>query len=224
MALKDWARRKNRELHRQALEDRDSRLWHSGAYHRFFEGYTEYKVTDEKGKTRIRRVYTGTWYRQALPEGQYRLVRAIYVLLFLLMAGAVVLAAWAQGGAGRAVYAAIPELVTLCLLARLFYVLFVCYLFAPRKMTVNDYRSTSPALQRAALWTAIAFAADGLAAVIDRLANGGEDFRSFGLTVLAFCVGASMALLTARIEHGLPYETEESGELPPEGGVTIDSK
>ena len=223
MALKDWARRKNRELHRKALEDRDSRLWHSGAYHRFFEGYTEYKVTDEKGKVRIKRVYTGTWYRQALPEDKRRLVRGIYVLLFLLMCGAMALAAWTQGSAGRAIYTVIPEIVTLCLLARLFYVLFVCYLFAPRKMTVNDYRTSSPAIKNAGLWLAIAFAADALAALIDRLANGGEAFRSFGLTALAFCLGASMALLTAKIESGLPYETEESAEMPQAGGVTIES-
>ena len=224
MALKDWARRKNRELHRQALEDRDSRLWHSGAYHRYFEGYTEYRVTDEKGKTRIRRVYTGTWYRLALPDNRRLMVRCIYVFLFLLLTGAIALASWAQGGAGRAVYTVIPEIVTLCLLARLFYVLFVCYLFAPRKMTVGDYRSSSPALKNAGLYLAIAFAADALAALIERLLGGGASFRSFPLTVLAFCLGASMSLLLARIESGLPYETEENTDVPRDGGVTIESK
>ena len=224
MALKDWARRKNRELRRKSLEDRDSHLWHSGAYHRSFEGYTEYKETDEKGKSRVKRVYTGTWYIQALPESRRRTVRCVYVFLFLLLVGAMVLAAWAQGGAGRAFYAVIPEIVTLCLLARLFYVLFVCYLFAPRKMTVGDYRSSSPALRNTGLYLAIAFAADALAALIDRLVSGGVAFRSFPLTVLAFLLGASISLLLSKMESNLPYETEESADVPQEGGVTIDSK
>ena len=67
MGLKDWARKKNRELHRQALEDRDSRLWHSHAYHRYFEGYTEYGEPDQSGKEHLRRVYTSP------PPGIFRI-------------------------------------------------------------------------------------------------------------------------------------------------------
>jgi len=99
-ALKDWARRKNRELHRQALEDRDSRLWHSRFYHRYFEGYTENKELDQNGKERIRRIYTADWYGQDLPKGKRIGVRLLYMMLFAMMVAAVFGAGILQGGTG----------------------------------------------------------------------------------------------------------------------------
>ena len=36
--------------------------YHSRSYHRFFEGYTEKGIVNEKGNYQIVRVYTGDYY------------------------------------------------------------------------------------------------------------------------------------------------------------------
>ncbi|MBQ9210693.1 MAG: hypothetical protein IJ153_03240 [Clostridia bacterium] len=226
MAIKDWAKRKNRELQRKALEDRDTRSWQGGAYHRYFEGYTETKRTDERGKTRILRVYTGTVYRQDLPRKNRIWLRICYLILFFIMAGCVALAAYGQGGAGRALYVALPEVATLCLLAWMLYTLAVNYLFLPERMTVNDYRVSSLALRRYGKWLAVAFGLDFLATVIDYFlspANAGL-YRSLWMTLGAFTLGAALAMLMVRMETNLPYTQEESGEKAPEDGVPIENE
>lgn len=228
MALREWARRKNRELHRKAMEDRDSGIWHSRAYHDYFEGYTERVAKTKKGRTKIERRYTGNWYVQALEKREAILLRVVYVALFLLAVFCIVLAGIMQGSAGQAFYAVIPELVTLCLLARLFYVLFVNYLFAPHRMTVGEFRSSSPALKRTALYSAAAFGADLLMAVVDyalHRRDGTARFQSFPMTLLAFALGAVMVLLMAKIELHVPYEETKNNEyqhMPDDEGVTID--
>ena len=218
MAWSDWFKRGRGD----APESGEARPYHSGAYHSYFEGYTEYRVTDERDKSRLRRVYTGDWYRQKLEKKQYIGLRAVYTLLFLVMAGAVALAAFTQGSAGQALYTVAPEIVTLCLLARLFYVLFVNYLFAPRKMTVNDYRTSAPALKTASSWLAALFGADLLGTALDALLNGAAGrFQSLPLTLLAFALGAAAAWLMYRMECRVPYETLKNDTVPPADGVTI---
>lgn len=47
------------------------KTYHSRAYHRFFEGYTEEKTMDETGKIRITYVYTGEYYEPVRTREQY---------------------------------------------------------------------------------------------------------------------------------------------------------
>lgn len=221
MPLRDWARRKNRELNRKSLEDRDARLWHSRAYHDYFEGYVEREVTDARGKTRIRRVYAGTWYVQDLPRGRYVLLRILYVLLFAGMAGALVLAGLLQGGAGTAFYVVLPEIVTVCLLARLFYALFVCYLFAPKRMTIHDYRSSSGALNR----TCVALTAAFLVCACATLAEALLRHAALGgalAAAAAFALGALLAGAAAYVEKKTPYKELPNGEATAENGTPIE--
>lgn len=227
MAWKDWVRRKNRELHRKSLEDRDSRLWHSSAYHSYFEGYTEYKTTDERGKTKIKRVYTGAWHVQELQGARYVLLRVLYILMFLGMVGAIVIAGMNQGSAGTAFYIVLPEIVTVCLLARLFYVLFVNYLFAARKMTIHDFRSSSVALKSATLWLAIVFLTDVGFTLLDyalNLGNPESRFVSFALTVFAFLCGAVLAGIMGLMERKISYKELPNQEQRQAGGITIDNE
>ncbi|MBR1822188.1 MAG: hypothetical protein IJ769_11295 [Clostridia bacterium] len=219
--LRDWARRKNRELHRQALEDRDSRLWHSRSYHRYFEGYTEYKELDQNGKERIRRVYAADWYQQDLPKGKRIGVRLLYSLLFLMMVAAVVGAGILQGGAGTRFYIVIPELVTLCLLSWLGYVLLVNYLFMPKKLTVHEYKASSLTLRIVTLAAAVAFAADALMAALDLALVGGA---RGGWAIALFLAGAACAWVMRLVESRIHYDQIENPAAARDGGVTIESE
>ena len=221
MGLKDWARRKNRELHRQALEDRDSRLWHSRYYHRYFEGYTETRELDANGKERIRRVYAADWYTQNLTKGKRVGVRILYIALFVMMVAAVVGAGILQGGTGTRFYIVIPELITLCLLSWLGYVLLVNYLFMPKKLTVHEYKASSLSLRIVTLAVAIAFASDALMAALDLALVGGA--RGEGVIAL-FLVGAVCAWAMRLVESRIHYDQVENPVAAGDGGVVIDSE
>ena len=221
MGLKDWARRKNRELHRQALEDRDSRLWHSRFYHRYFEGYNEYKELDANGKERIRRVYAADWYAQNLPKGKRIGVRLLYVALFLMMAAAVIGAGILQGGTGTRFYIVIPELITLCLLSWLGYVLLVNYLFMPKKLTVHEYKVSSLSLRIVTLAVAIAFAVDALMAALDLALVGGE---RGGWVIALFIGGAACAWVMRLVESRIHYDQIENPAAEKDSSVAIESE
>ncbi len=57
--------------------------YHSRSYHRYFEGYTEKEIVNEKGKQEIVRVYTGNYYTAELPEKERRRSRRMTVFLFI---------------------------------------------------------------------------------------------------------------------------------------------
>lgn len=222
MALKEWARKKNRELHRQALEDRDSHLWHSHAYHRYFEGYTEYKELDQNGKERLHRVYTAPWHVQDLSRAQRISLRCLYMVLFLLMIGAVLLAGSRQTGAGTAFYVVVPELAVLCLLAWLGYVLLVNYLFLPRKMTVHDYHASSISLRRAALILGIAFLLSAVLSMLEGALKGIADSELVPAAV--FLAGAACAFAMRWIEGRVPYREEENKQKTKSAGISIEGE
>lgn len=53
-------------------------------YHRFFEDYAEKLVTDpETGKTKIRRIYTGWYYRHDLEDREWKLLKIKYIVLYV---------------------------------------------------------------------------------------------------------------------------------------------
>lgn len=52
-------------------------------YHKYFQGYTEYTYVDSKGKPKIKRVYTGPYFKAALTNPIYYLIRVLYVLLWI---------------------------------------------------------------------------------------------------------------------------------------------
>ena len=222
MGLKDWARKKNRELHRQALEDRDSRLWHSHAYHRYFVGYTEYREPDRNGKEHLRRVYTSSWHIRDLTRKQRVLVCCLYVLLFLLMAGAVALAGLRQTAGGKAFYVVIPELAVLYLLSWLGYILLVNYLFLPEKMTVHDYRASSVSLRRAAFALVIAFIASAALSLLEGALTG--NISQALVPGAAFLAGAVCAFLMLWTENRIPYREEENTQNAKPGGVPVEGE
>lgn len=122
---------------------------HSGAYHRHFEGYIEEKYRDSQGRERIRRVYAAPYYRQDLTRAARIRLRFLYVLL-------------TGGGIAAFIRGAISPLVsnmnwivvlmecTSGLLIAWCVLSLILYLFAPRQMTVGEFRETGVRLKTAA--------------------------------------------------------------------------
>lgn len=224
MNYKNRLKRVNRKMRRKAQEDRDVRVFHSASYHRFFEGYTEYETVNSKGKKVLKRVYTGTWYMQALEAKYYFMLRVFYCLLF---AGIVFLfshAGMTQQESGTALYVVLPEIATVCFLFYLLYTLFVGYLFVPRKMTVNDYRGSSLSLKKASAGIGLCLLADSGLTALYLLLHRDHDSSGAGAAALKFLGAAILAAGMYLAERRVPYKEMENDAAPRQNGVVIDSE
>ena len=181
-----------------------SKIFQHKAYHRHFEGYVEERVTNAKGKTKIKRVYKGEYYRQNLSKVQYILLRAVYAAgmaagIFLFVKGA---AADLTSNYSIGVFAA--ESVT-GLLMLWSVVTFLNYLMMPRAMTIGDYRYIGPSFQKALRNIVVGIAAViiitvGYDLIFERRFSSADAvcILCFGVSCLIF---AGMKFLEAHIEY-----------------------
>jgi len=80
----EWAEKRDKKITEQ--DSLMSRFRRNRSYHRYFEGYTEYTPIDEKGRMKIVREYTGSYYRADLSTPMYALARGGAILLWLASA------------------------------------------------------------------------------------------------------------------------------------------
>ncbi len=220
MDYKKRMRLANRRLRRKMAEDRDQRSFHSKSYHRYFEGYAEYEMVNEKGKKTLRRVYTGAWYRQDLKAAAYVGLRIFYVLLavgVLFLFGA---AAVYQKESGNVLYVVLPEAATVGFLIYLLYILLVNYLFVPRKMTINDYRVSSRSLKNGSFGCAACLAADGLTTLLYLMLHRGA-YAGIWYAVLEFLGASALSAAIYLTEGRIPYLMEENENKPGEDDIVI---
>jgi succinate dehydrogenase/fumarate reductase cytochrome b subunit len=180
--------------------------WHSRAYHRFFEGYSEITVPKPNGKgTRIQRIYTGNYYRQNLIKGQRILLRGLYVALFLCMAYLFVSSASLPLASNSTWYVVLPQVISIPFL---FWILiaFFSYLPAGVNMTIADYRNSSLSLQKATLGSAASLGLATFAILIFVLLNHPLGERSIELLcAIKYLAGGLLALSMNRIEKKVIY-------------------
>lgn len=216
-------RRMNQRLRRHTDLDKGllNKGWHSKAYHRHFEGYTEVEATDEKGKTVIHRVYIGDYYRLDLPPKKRILLRVGYALMIALIAALFGFAASRPVGANMTWYLAIVQMLSVCLQG-LLCVNLLSHCIAPRDMTIGDWKASSGKLQKNAKYTALVMELlaflTGLYLVLS-----GEDWMIHMLCVVLYALAGLIAVVLNRMEANAPYMTYHSTEEPPEDGCYIDA-
>lgn len=215
-------RKMNQRLRRRTDLDKGllDRGWHSKAYHRHFEGYTELEETDEKGKTTIKRVYVGDYYRLDLPKDKRIGLRFAYAGLIALTAALFGFAASRPVGANMTWYIAITQMVTVCLLG-LLCVNLLSHCTAPRDMTIGDWKSSSKKLQRNAKYTAFAMELLAFLTLLHLLLNG-ENWGTHILCLVFYAAAGLAAVVLNRMEVNAPYLKFPSTEHAPEDGAYID--
>ena len=215
-------RQTHERLRRRADLDKGllDRGWHSGSYRRHFEGYTEYEDTNENGKTVIRRVYVGDYYRQNLPRSKRIVLRLTYIALWLLTAVVFFFCASREIGANMTWYVAAAQFAVLVGLGWMLLALFG-YLTAPRDMTIGDWKSTSRSLRRGSIVAALAVELTALLTLLHLLIYG-ENWGLHLLCVLGYVLSGGMAVVTNRLEANAPYLVFPSTEEAPEDGTNID--
>jgi hypothetical protein len=195
--------------------------WHSKAYHRFFEEYSEVSVPKPNGKGyTIQRVYTGNYYRQDLTGGRRLLLRGLYVALFLCIAYLFISTAVLPVTSNATWYVVLTQVVSIPFL---FWILiaFSSYLPAERDMTIADYRSSSLSLQKATFCSAISLGIAALVTLVFMLLN-----LSNAPLLELLCAGkylgcGLLALLMNRVEKKVNYLVIPSPNKPPVDGNEI---
>ena len=196
-------------------------IWHSKAYHRFFEGYSEFTVPTPNGKGyRIQRVYTGNTYRQDLTTGQRILLRVLYVGLFLCAVYLFVSSAVLPLPSNSTWYVTLPQAVSLPFMFWIV-IAFVAYLPAERDMTIHGYRSSSLALQKATLGAAICLGITALATLVFSILNPSDEPLRVLRCALSFFAGGLISLGMNWIERKVKYLIIPGQNHPPEDSVEI---
>lgn len=187
------------------------------AYHRFFEGYTEYREINEKGKPVIRRVYTGLYYTPEQSRAQQIIYRIFYFLLLLLFSALFLTATTANLASNLVWYPTVP--IVAAVLVSLWLLCAFCRYLPIKARTAYEYRSSSQSLQNASLGLAGCM---GCAALLHGLflllhhesASQGE----------LFCIGCLLGAMAVMLilhfmERRLRYTTYPSTAQVPEESV-----
>jgi hypothetical protein len=192
--------------------------WHSKAYHRFFEGYSEITVPEPNGKGyRIQRIYTGNYYRQDLMKGRRILLRVLYVALFLGAVYLFVSNAILPLSSNSTWYVVLTQVASIPFLFWTLIALF-SYLPAERDMTINTYRSSSLSLKRATFGSAISLGVLALATLAFMFLNLSGNAMAEILCAGKYLAGGLLALSMNRLEKKVNYLKIPSQDTPPVGG------
>jgi len=191
-------------------------IWHSKAYHRFFEDYSEFTIPNPNGKGyKIRRVYAGNTYRQDLTKVQWVLLRVLYVALFLCVGYLFLSSAVLPLTSNSTWYVTLPQAVSLPFMFWIV-ITFFSYLPAELDMTIHGYRSSSLALQKATLGSAICLGVTALGTLIFMLANPSDEPLSVLRCTLSFFAGGLITLGMYWIERKVKYFIIPSENRPPD--------
>lgn len=124
--------------------------YHGRSYHKYFEGYTEYPVTDSKGNVKIVRVYTAPYFRPDLPSQKYSLLKCLYFCLAAVSTGIYLSAMLMNIPSNYSRIVALMEALSIGALF-FFFIFLASYIFAKTAMTIRKYRSIQTMLTFAKL-------------------------------------------------------------------------
>jgi len=196
--------------------------YHSAAYHRHFEGWSEYKEQDTNVKVRIRRVYTGAWYRQDLSDRRRILLKLLFSTLFVFAAVLFIICSAQYVGSNQCWYVAITQAGAIVGLVWMGIGLFN-YLTAKKSMTIAEYRSSSGTLRVGSMIVAISFTAAMLMTLLFVLLQhkdimfGREVMCAAGYLICGFSV-----FTVNRVEGKIRYIETPSGNEAPREAVIVD--
>ena len=193
------------------MREKKPRDLHSRAFRRYFLDYEEIGRLDEKGNTKIERVYHGDWYVRTLDPQALGREKLLLAALCVLSAAAFVFAALRDLAGNRSWYLSIAHVTTFAMLLWTASGLFN-YLGDGVKMTVGEARSGFLRLCRASLFASAAMGLCTLlyllCAILDRSAAGG-----YLLCAAACLVGALMLFFVSQTGKRAPCEIVKRTEL-----------
>ncbi len=193
--------------------------FHSRAYHRHFEGYTEVKRVNERGRQVIERVYTGKYYEPKLAPFRRVTLRIFYLLFFAGGTALFLFCATRTAPCNTAPYVNLFQALAVPMLLWCAYVL-VLYIPATGKLTIGEYHSQHRPLIRSSLLAAACMCLAGAGALACFFLRSG--MYTDLLCAAGFAASGLPLFFLSLFERNLDYEVTGSGAQPPDDGVEIE--
>lgn len=200
--------------------DVDTGFRHSGAYHAFFEGYTEMEMLDEKGRKRIQRIYTAPWIVEDLTPARRRCVRLLAWMLYLAAVGFYLWCMTRRVGSNGSLYVAAAGLLTVIPIFLLFFAL-ITFTIRKEKLTKYDYKSNTSKLKWLSLSGAILMALTAAMVLLYFFLHPEESAWSELLGSGLLAVSAVFLFVFRRAVTAIPYKQVENANQTPRGGFEI---
>lgn len=191
--------------------------FHSRAYHRNFEGYTEVKTLDARGRSVIQRVYTGRYYEPDLAPFRRVTLRIFYLLFFLSGIALFLFCATRALPCNSVLYVALFQAIAIPLLIWCVYVL-IFYIPSTGKLTIGEYKMRK-SLIRATQLTAACMWACAAATLFCFFA---APISGVLLCAGGFAVSGGLIFLISLFERNLEYTVTNGSAVSPEDGVEIE--
>lgn len=196
--------------------------YHSAAYHRHFEGWSEFEEQKTNGKVKIRRVYTGAWYRQDLSDRCRILLKLLFSTLFVFAVVLFIFCSTQSVGSNQCWYVAITQAGASVGLVWMGIGLFN-YLTAKKNMTISEHRSSSGTLRVGSMIVSISFTAAMLMTLLYVLLQYKEIMIGREVMCAAGYLICGVAVFTVnRIERKVRYLETPSGNEAPREAVIVD--
>ena len=180
--------------------DNTTGSYHSGFYHRYYEGYTEVTRLNEKGNPYIERIYTGVYHECQLTPWSRAMVKLAYVLLII---GAFYLFELGAASETSKILAILNCLAIITFITCLYAL--GHYLLAPAKTRLYEFRTSSEFLCETTKILALiigVYTVGELLFILYRgqlLAEGARILPELVLAVV-LCLGIPF------LEHQIPYK------------------
>ncbi len=183
------------------LEEKSS-SWHSGYYHRYFEGWTEIPETTPSGKVRIKRVYTGEYYKADMSKTERYVHKMFCALLVLLSVMCYSRAALMEISSNAVWYVVFSEVLALCGFIFLVWFL-ISKITSPVLLKIREYREGTKNLKLAGLLQSIFLALASITTFLHFLLSGGGhgELIAAALFLLASAAAFGVHLMEKRVKY-----------------------
>jgi hypothetical protein len=196
--------------------------YHSDAYHRHFEEWSEYEEQMPNGKVRIKRVYTGAWYQQDISDRRRVFLRLLFCTLFVFAAVLFIICSAQNVGSNQCWYVVITQAAAIVSLSWMGIGIFNC-LTAKKRITIAKYRSSSLTLRVGSIASAVSFTAAMLMTLLFVLLEYKEMVLGREVMCASGYLICGVAVFTVnRIERKICYLEMPSGDEAPQEAVLID--
>lgn len=188
----------------RSKETEPGHAWHSQSYHRFFEGYEERTIVDDKGHQRIERTYVGNKYERDVDKRKNIIIIISYWLLLVISSVCFIISACMDVAFNHTFYGAIIEMI--CILMFIFMVVtLINYSFAKKQMTIYEYKSSSINLKIITWIFIVSLFLGAILSILTIILNN-TNINMQVLSMVLYLIGILPIFLVNRIEYNLKYK------------------
>lgn len=204
---------------RRKLEKNTAEPWHSRSYQKEFEGFGERVVQDEKGRSKIERIYVGNYYELDASSQRRILLKWTHMVFAVAACAFFLMSAVTQVAANFVRLITFFQAIEIIALVRMFW-LALKNLFTKPRMIIRQYKNTSKAILNWTRVTAVTAAVNGILSLIFTFVHYDETFKAGLLGVLWYILSAVLMYFAYAIENRQIYRVIQN-DIPITDDMTV---